>query len=34
MEDFGSIGLRVAAAVGGSVRHFESLQWTRYVDGG
>ena len=24
MEDFGAIGLRVAAAVGGSVRHFES----------
>jgi hypothetical protein len=34
MEDFGSIGLRVAAGVGGSVRHFESVQWTRYVDGG
>jgi hypothetical protein len=34
MEDFGSIGLRVAAAVNGSVRHFDSLHWTRYVEPG
>jgi hypothetical protein len=34
MEDFGATAQRIADRLLGSVRHFESMHWTRYVQAG